>query len=189
MSDTDEHLVREAEFNPDVRKYWLLSGVWILLATIAGIPLIIFWWIFGLYITQRYLDRMQCLLTERSLIVRKGIFVRVEKTVPLDKITDLGMVQGPLMRYFNIEKLTVETAGQSAQGALISLYGIRDAVDFRNTVLKQRDRFRLESGGADQGVQRTEENGTFEVLVAIRDSLSRVEETLARTPDSYSGRE
>ncbi len=59
MSDTDKHLIREAEFNPDVRKYWLLSGVWILLATIAGIPLIIFWWIFGLgvvfdiYITKK----------------------------------------------------------------------------------------------------------------------------------------
>lgn len=189
MSNTDEHLIREAEFNPDVRKYWLLSGVWILFATIAGIPLIIFWWIFGLYFTQRYLDRMQCLLTEQSLIVRKGIFVRVEKTVPLDKITDLGMVQGPLMRYFNIEKLTVETAGQSAQGALISLYGIRDAVDFRDAVLKQRDRLRSESGGADQGVQQTEKNGTFEVLVAIRDSLSRIEETLTLTPDADSRRE
>ncbi len=186
MFNTDEHLIRRAEFNPDVRKYWLLSGIWILFATIAGIPLIIFWWIFGLYFTQRYLDRMQCLLTEQSLIVRKGVLVRVEKTVPLDKISDLGMVQGPLMRYLNIEKVTVETAGQSSEGALISLTGIRDAVQFRDAVLKQRDRLRLESGGT--AVSQTKDNGSYEVLLAIRDSLSRIEETLASTPNTDSGR-
>ncbi len=113
----DEKVLRRAEFNPDVRKYWLLSGVWILLVSVAGIPFILIWWIIGLWVTRRYLDRMECILTERSLIVRKGVLNRVEKTVPLDKITDLGRIQGPIMRFFGIDKISVETAGQSTQGA------------------------------------------------------------------------
>ena len=56
----------------------------------------------GMWLTGRYLERMECILTKRTLIVRMGFFVRVEKTIPLDKITDLGMVEGPLMRVFDI---------------------------------------------------------------------------------------
>jgi len=32
----------------------------------------------------------------------KGIFNRVEKTVPLEKITDVGLEQGPVMRYLGL---------------------------------------------------------------------------------------
>ena len=178
MNDFNKTALLKADFNPDVRKYWLLSGVWILFVTVAGIPLIIFWWILGLYFTQRYLDRLECLLTEKSLIVRKGIFVRVEKTVPLEKITDLGMVQGPLMRFFNIEKMTVETAGQSSQGALISLMGIRDASSFRDAVLKQRDEMKTDSTAVTDSVRRDGDDQALDVLESIRDTLVRIEHAL-----------
>ena len=111
-----------------------------LFVTIIGIPLLPFWWILGLWITQRFLDRMECTLTRRTLIVRKGWLVRVEKTIPLDKITDLGMIQGPIMRLFGIHALSIETAGSTQPGALVKLYGIVDVERFRDTVLAQRDR-------------------------------------------------
>lgn len=76
----------------------MLSGAWILFITVAGIPLIFIWYLLGMWATGRYLDHLECILTERTLIVRKGIWNRVEKTVPLDKITDLGMIQGPVSR-------------------------------------------------------------------------------------------
>ena len=138
-----------------------------------------------MYFTGRYLARLECLLTEQSLIVRKGIFVRVEKTVPLDKITDLGMVQGPIMRYLNIEKVTVETAGQSSQGALIGLYGIKDAAEFRDAVLAQRDSLRLVAGSSP-GPELLEEEtgGIHDVLISIRDSLSRIETVMASSKAS-----
>jgi len=34
---------------------------------------------------------MECYLTGTDLKVNKGMFVRVEKTIPLEKITDLGI--------------------------------------------------------------------------------------------------
>ncbi len=49
------------------------------------------WLPLGTYFTRRYLSRMECYLTGTDLKVNKGMFVRVEKTIPLEKITDLGI--------------------------------------------------------------------------------------------------
>lgn len=132
-------ILEQATFNPDVRKYWLLGGSFTLFVTLIGIPLLPIWWLLGMWITGRYLERLECTLTKRTLIVKRGFFVRVEKTIPLDKITDLGMVQGPLMRMFDVQALSIETAGSTSQGALVKLYGIENAEAFRDTVLDQRD--------------------------------------------------
>ncbi|MBT3449180.1 MAG: PH domain-containing protein [Bacteroidetes Order II. Incertae sedis bacterium] len=165
-------ILKRAEFNPDVRKYWLMSGIWILFVTIAGIPLILVWYILGMWITGRYLDRLECVLTDRTLIVKKGMIVRSEKTIPLDKITDLGLVQGPLMRYFKVHSLTVETAGQSSQGALVKLYGITDVEQFRDAVLKQRD---LLKSTTDEAVQPTSNpDDSLTLLREIRDTLKEI---------------
>jgi putative membrane protein len=136
---SDETYIRKAEFDPKVRIYWLMTGIFTLLVTVVGIPFLILWIPLGLVLTGRYLSRMECLLTGKALKVKKGMLVRVEKTIPLEKITDMAMVQGPIMRFFDIFKLTVETAGQSGQGALVALTGIIDAKEFREAVLAQRD--------------------------------------------------
>jgi putative membrane protein len=179
----------EAEFNPKVRSYWLLSGTVVLTATIVGIPLLPIWWIVGQWATQRYLDRMTCTLTERSLKVTRGILVRREMTVPLDKITDMGLVEGPIMRYLDLQAVRVETAGQSTAGAAIQLVGVRDARGFRDEVLAQRDRI---SDGASAGVgpepaERVGSDATLSALHDIRDTLRRIEERLPSS-DSGSGR-
>lgn len=134
-----EKVVWEAEFNPQVTTYWLLSGGMILAATVVGLPLVPLWFIVGGWATRRYLASYACTLTHRTLKFRKGILVKQEKTVPLDRITDLGLVQGPIMRLLKLEALSVETAGQSSQGSLIQLTGIKDGRAFRDAVLKQRD--------------------------------------------------
>ena len=136
---SEETYIRKAVFNSKVRTYWLLSFALLLTLSVVGIPLLLLWFPIGYLFTKRYLGRMECLLTDRALKVRKGILVQIEKTIPLEKITDMGMVQGPIMRYFDLHTLTVETAGQSVQGSLVSLTGIIDAKSFREAVLNQRD--------------------------------------------------
>lgn len=135
-----ETLLRTATFSPKVQTYWLLTGILISVLTVVGIPLLLIWIPLAKYFTGRYLANLSCLLKTRELIVRKGIFNRIEKTVPLEKITDLGLQQGPIMRYFGIHMLTVETAGQSSGGSLVSLTGIEDVEAFREAVLDQRDK-------------------------------------------------
>lgn len=139
-SASDDRVLLEADFNPKVKTYWLLSGVIILLVCVVTIPLIPVWWILGMAFTDRYLSTLSCVLTERNLKVSKGVFVRQEKTVPLEKITDLGLVQGPIMRQLELEALSVETAGGTTAGALVQMVGIVDTREFRAAVLRQRDR-------------------------------------------------
>ncbi|MBT5658496.1 MAG: PH domain-containing protein, partial [Phycisphaerae bacterium] len=134
-------ILEEATFNPRVRTYWLLSGAIGMTIIVITIPLIPFWFIFGRMITGKYLKHMGCVLTEKTLIVRKGIFNRIEKTIPLEKITDLALKQGPIMRKMELHALSIETAGSSgagAGGALVSLVGINDTIGFRDRVLEQR---------------------------------------------------
>ena len=178
---SQERQIRRAEFNSKVCTYWLLSGAMILTATIVGIPLLILWFPIGLVFTKRYLDRMECLLTDKALKVKKGILVRIEKTIPLEKITDMGMVQGPVMRCFNLHTLTVETAGQSGQGALVSLTGIVDAKLFREAVLNQREEISATSSHSAPVALRHEPSDASSLLSEIRDSLRRIESILEKS--------
>ena len=175
---SEETCIREAEFNSKVCTYWLLSGALVLTVTIVGIPLLLLWFPIGFVFTKRYLDRMDCLLTDKALKVRKGVFVRIEKTIPLEKITDMGMVQGPIMRHFDVYTLTVETAGQSGQGALVSLTGIVDAKSFREAVLNQREAISAASSHSDPKAVRQEPLDASSLLSEIRDSLLRIEAKL-----------
>ncbi|NDV61235.1 PH domain-containing protein [Puniceicoccales bacterium CK1056] len=156
-----------------------MSFTIVLTVIVVGIPFLLLWIPLSLYFTKRYLDRMECILTERDLKVNKGLFVRVEKTIPLEKITDMGMVQGPLMRYFGIHRLSVETAGQSLEGSLVSLTGIVDVEDFREAVLNQRDRIRDKPGPSvsppEQSVQ-----GDSGLLRDISATLVRIEKLLEK---------
>lgn len=173
--------LRKAEFNPKVCTYWTLSGAIILCLTFFGIPLLILWLPVGLLLTERYLKSMECLLTNKELKVNKGIFVRVEKTIPLEKITDVGMIQGPIMRHFGLHKLTFETAGQSGDGALVSLTGIVDAKAFREAVLNQREAHATNTPIQKPKTASKSTSETSAVLMEIRDTLLRIETKIERS--------
>jgi len=180
---TEERVIWEAEFNKRVTVYWLLSGAVILTATIVGIVLVPIWFLVGGFVTRRYLRTYRCTLTNRSLQVARGWLVKSEKTVPLDRITDVGLVQGPIMRMFDIEALTVETAGQSTQGALVHLAGIKDGRKFRDAILKQRD---LVVGSEEDrrtgpviAAPADQEMTATALLADICDTLRRIEDKIA----------
>ena len=118
---------------------------------------------------------MSATITERKLVVKRGILNKEEKSIPLEKITDVAMVQGPLMRLFNLHRLSFETAGQSAQGALVSLIGINDAANFRETILTQKDQ--IASGSKSS--PRSTENDKTEMSQLI-DSVERIEALLEK---------
>lgn len=180
---SDDRVLLEAEFNPKVKTYWLLSGVIILLVCVVTIPLIPVWWILGMAFTDRYLSSLSCVLTERNLKVSKGVFVRQEKTVPLEKITDLGLVQGPIMRHLELEALSVETAGGTTAGALVQMVGIADTREFRTAVLRQRDRLatlvegRSSTSPADSGAAAapTDMTALLEAVNRLGAHVERIE--------------
>ncbi len=130
------------------------------------------------YFLDRYLARLKCTLTERNLEIKKGLLNRVEQTIPLEKITDLQMFQGPIMRWMGLQGFRVETAGQSsgATGYLMNMVGIVDTPGFRAAVLARRD----ELAGATPPAPSAESTDT--ILRDIRDSLGRIESRLQQDP-------
>lgn len=196
-----ERILREATFSPKVQVYWMLSGTItcvIMCIGLIGFVLLPLWLVFGTIITGKVRKSMSCVLTDRSLKFSKGVLTRVEKTVPLEKITDLGLVQGPIMRHFGLHTLTIETAGQSGPGSLLRLTGIEDTLAFREAVLEQRDRTVFDSPGKSRDGDRVAGTGSAspsqaaaavaspaqdpQVLADIRDTLGRIESLLRDKP-------
>lgn len=57
---------------------------------------------------------MSARLRTTALEIRKGVFTRSEATIPLNRITDVRLHDGPLMRHYNLRGLKVETAAKEA---------------------------------------------------------------------------
>ena len=166
--------LRDAEFDRKVIPYWRWLVSIILAVTIVGIPLIPFWLLYSLWFAPKYLRRLSARLTTQALETRKGVFNRSESTIPLNRITDLRLHDGPLMRHFKLRGLKVETAGQSGQYASSegNLTGVVDAAEFRNAILMQRQRT---LGAESEEDSPTTASGTTELLTEIRDILARIE--------------
>lgn len=178
-------ILAEAEFDPKVRRYWLVGLVIFSVLTMFGIPLLLLTLPLAWYLSGRYLDRMSARMDERFLKVEKGILTRIEKNVPLEQITDMGIVEGPLMRAFGLKQMTVETAGQSSAGPLVTLLGVIDTEAFRDRVLAQRDVLRAQTGSAN--AVNSPQSGVGEsgddVQVKMLATLERIETLLRQERD------
>jgi putative membrane protein len=107
----------------------------------VGIPIAPFAYLLARWHQKRYYDRLHVVLTRRDLVVRSGVWNRQEKSVPLEKITDVALLEGPIMRIYGVKGLRVETAGQVSAGfGLVNLIGVENPEAFRDAILDQRDR-------------------------------------------------
>ena len=167
--------LRDAQFDPNSIAYWRWFISIILFFTIVGIPLIPLWLLYSLWYGPQHLARMSARLTTQALEIRKGVFSRTEATIPLNRITDLRLHDGPLMRHFKLRGLKVETAGQSGpnSGSEGNLIGVVDAMEFRDAILLQRQKVVVgaeSTAGAPKAA-----DGATELLAEIRDILARIE--------------
>ena len=174
----EEIVLRRAEFDADaiIKYHWM--GLVIASLFIVTIPITLIIAIVYKIVLTRVIASWDCVLMTRSLNVKKGVFNKIEKTVPLEKITDLQMVQGPIMRMFSLHRISVETAGQSGPGSLISLIGIKDTEAFRKEVLEQRDRMTGTSSQTSDSQDKT-------VLEEIRDSVARMERLVEKMASQH----
>ncbi|MCC6677149.1 MAG: PH domain-containing protein [Phycisphaerales bacterium] len=91
-------------------------------------------------------------LTDRSLFIRRGLWVIHETTITYENIQNATIHQGPLQRYFGIANLEVRTAGGGGHGPgkhgggggghLGLLEGITDAERIRDLIMERARRSR-----------------------------------------------
>ena len=165
-------LIQQAEFNPKIQNYILFIGIFILTVSIVGIPLL-FIWLMGLgqYISKNYYNNLSCQLSNSSLEFKKGILFKVEKTIPLENIQDLTFNENPLSKYFGLNILKIETAGQSnSDGSDMKLIGIINSKEFKQRVLSQREL--LQSGKQVKSTTSdSDRNHIVNILTEIKEIL------------------
>lgn len=77
-------------------------------------------------------------LTPTEMTWRRGVWFRQTGIVPYNRITNVDIVQGPVMRLFGISDLRVQTAGYSAQAqAELKLVGIEEPEPLREVIMAQ----------------------------------------------------
>jgi len=187
---SEPQLLRNAEFDPKVKSYWVWQPMIFFICFIVTIPIAILYFFIASFFIDKYLANLNCSLTERTLDIKKGILNKTESTIPLEKITDLQLFQGPIMRYFGLHGFKVETAGQSSPtgGSLVNIVGIVDTKGFRKAVLEQRDRVSSVPNAVSAipastglGTSESQSQVTAELLTDIRDSLHRIEQNISNT--------
>ena len=114
--------------------FWVVLGLTDIALTIGSVAAVIalciagLWWVALLLIPialfiiiapdivayiaihLRY-DTTWYVMTDRSLRIRRGIWIIHETTITFENVQNLKVQQGPLQRYFGIANLVVETAG------------------------------------------------------------------------------
>jgi putative membrane protein len=167
--------------------YLFLVVIFYMFVSVIGIVLIPFWIIGpGQWWSRRYYQRLKCVLRERELYFRRGILVRAESTIPLDRITDLTVKEGPLLRALGLSMMHVETPGTSGAGGVggVSLIGIINTPEFRDRVLAQRDDL-LSQASPRPGGREESLSEELALLREIRDSVRNIAASVeARTPDN-----
>lgn len=104
------NIIRQAEFNPRIRKYIFWIVAFYMFVSVAGIPLILFWVSgIGQHVGRRYYEKLRCRLTETHLEFKKGVLFRVEKTIPLKNIQDPTFLDNPFLRWIDLRILKIET--------------------------------------------------------------------------------
>lgn len=69
--------------------------------------------------------------------------MHIEKTIPVENIQDLSFVGGPVLRYFGLTLIKIETAGGGGgphHQNMMSMLGINDAESFKTQILAQREK-------------------------------------------------
>lgn len=185
LSDKRAKILEKANFEPVLKTYIYMTGVLFLIISMVGIVLLPVWLIAGKVYINRYFENLECALTTRALHFKKGVWFHIERTVPLDKIQDLTFKEGPVLRYFGLSQLMIETAGNSAQAnADMKLIGIVNSRSFREKVLDQRDEITDFQSKAIAGSDGKTEQPAFPEMITLlkqmNETLKRIEEKTGR---------
>ena len=157
------------EFDKKIVIYWWLTTNLGLLASFIGIPLMLFWIPFGWIVHRKQYDHMSAALTDRSVNMRMGWVFKKQQNIPLDKLTDVSIHEGPVLNAFGVVRMQFETAG----AAPFILTGVKNSEQFRDLVLEQRDSL------ISNPISNTSNVGQSDLFIEIRDLLKSIDSKLS----------
>jgi membrane protein YdbS with pleckstrin-like domain len=117
---------------------WLIPVFWFspffIAASLGAIFLITI--VFVAYWIPLYYASVAYRLTNTEIFWKRGVWFQQTGIVPYNRITNVDILQGPLMRFFSFSALRVQTAGYSAQArAEIILNGIENPEELQDLIM------------------------------------------------------
>ena len=152
------------EFDKKIIIYWWMMANLGLLVTVVGIIAMVVWIPFGWIVHKKQFEHMSGALTDRSINMRMGWLFKKQQNIPLDKLTDVSIHEGPILNAFGVVRMQFETAG----AAPFILTGVKNSDQFRDLVLQQRDSL------VSAPQQSASSDDSNDVLVEIRDILQQI---------------
>lgn len=125
---------------------WALCCGWIVLIESISIPpvvaaavvaVLVLCLLFVLIWTGLYYKSVVYHLNATEMTWKRGVWFRKTGIVPYNRITNVDIAQGPVMRFFGISNLKIQTAGSSGNNGSpeISLEGVDDPEPLRAMIM------------------------------------------------------
>jgi putative membrane protein len=120
------------------------SGLGVTALAIGGAAILIIFGLCSLLLGRAQSKKLRYWLDGSVLRIEEGVVVVRKKAIPLERITDLELRQGPLLAFCGIWVLRVQTAGSSGKNgaAEASLYGLSSPEEVRDQLLAARGALR-----------------------------------------------
>jgi len=126
----------EFEINRDAVEQYFRAIQSLALLCLWIIPGLIHYYWSSRWLCSQQANNLRYRLEGSTLRADGGVFFLFRKSIPLERITDVDLVQGPLLRYFNIWAMRIQTAGSAQCEA--TLYGVRNPEEIRELILSRR---------------------------------------------------
>lgn len=162
---------------------------WFLLATAALAVLITALSMIAILAIHLRYDTMWYVFSDRSMRLRRGIWVIRESTITFENVQNVKVMQGPLQRWFGIADVVVETAGggggHAESGGSLGMHsgvieGVADANSIRDSIM-ERARSANSSGLGDESpkMQGNWSDSHIAMLRDIRDLAQKANSRVA----------
>lgn len=115
----------------------LLALIWVFGLGLILAPLC--YWVLGPLITRRQVAALRYRLDGTTLRIDQGFIFLSRKAIPLDRITDVVMAQGPLARRCGVWLLYIQTAGSGQPMPEGRMLGVVEPEKVRDLILARRD--------------------------------------------------
>ena len=143
---------------------WIITGL-----SLTGMLILIV--IFIAWV-RLYYASMWYELKDDEMSWKRGVWFRRTGIVPYNRITNLDVIQGPVMRRLGISTLSIQTAGYSGQAVPeIRIEGIEHADDLRElirTLVRQSGVHSDGTGGGAPQITLPTDQKIIEEMVKIR---------------------
>jgi putative membrane protein len=73
-------------------------------------------------------------VTDSELVIERGLLNRTRRSIPLERIQDVGIEQGPLSRIFGLAEVRVETGGGDKDEAVLDSVSLAEAARLRGAL-------------------------------------------------------